>query len=174
MYKMPKIINVLIFIFMDLMPFGNLSEWQNQEDVKKITTFLTSEYGEKADIPRKFIYDKVDLNGDGESEYLIGLMGPDFCGTGGCTMLVLNNEFKAIAKMTLVEYPVYIGSDLPEEKTNGYHNIYLRTRKVGFVKIEWNGKTYPSNPSMQPKISETNVIDKKKLLNAFDDQAWEF
>jgi hypothetical protein len=156
------------------MPFGNFSKWQNQEEVKKITATLLAEYGEKSEFPRRFIYDKVDLNGDGESEYLIGLMGPDFCGTGGCTMLVLNNELKTISKMTLVEYPIYIGSDSPEEKTNRYHNIYLRTRKVGFVKIVWDGKSYPSNPSMQPKISETHVIDMKKLLNAFDDQAWEF
>jgi hypothetical protein len=166
--------NVLILSFLVLRPNSYCPEIQNQDEVKKITAFLLTEFGEKSDLPRRFIYNKVDLNEDGKNEFLIGLMGPDFCGTGGCTMLVTNPELKVITKMTLVEYPVYLGSDSADEKTNGYKNLYLRTGKVGFVKIAWNGKSYPSNPSLQPKISESVISGKEKLLKAEDDAAWEF
>ena len=168
------ILNGVIFGLLLLMPLGNFSESENQDDLKGISEKLLSEFGEKSDFPRRFIFNAVDLNGDKENEFLVGLMGPDFCGSGGCTMLVLNKEMKVISKMTLVEYPVYVGVDLQKEGSNGFKNIYLRTGKVGYVKLMWDGKSYPTNPSLQPKISESIISGKKKLLNAEDDPTFEF
>ncbi|SEJ21180.1 hypothetical protein SAMN05192553_102946 [Cyclobacterium xiamenense] len=167
--------NAIIAIFLIAGSFEDQSGVLSQDDdIENITTVLRTEFGEKSAFPRRFIYDKVELNGDEQPEYLIGLIGPDFCGTGGCTMLVLSDKLKVMAKMTLVKYPVYVGQDSPEEKTNGFQNIYVRTGEVGFVKVAWNGKTYPTNPSMQPKLAESDISDKNQLLNAFDDPAWEF
>lgn len=116
----------------------------------------------------------TDLNDDGEEEYLIGLIGPDFCGTGGCTMLILHRELKRISTVTLVKYPIYIGSEESSEKTKGYKDVYLRTGQVGYVKLVWTGQKYPGNPSTQPQVPESHVTGKTKFLNAEDDPAYEF
>ena len=109
------IYNVIISSLLVLLTFKDFSEPKNQDEVKRITATLLSEFGEKTDFPRRFIFDSVDLNGDKINKFLVGLMGPDFCGTGGCTMLVLNSEMQIISKMTLVEYPVYVGMDLHDQ-----------------------------------------------------------
>ena len=145
-----------------------------QAEVELIRKYLLTEYGEKSDFPRKFIYDKVDLNADGKDELMVGLIGPDFCGTGGCTVLILNADMKQISRFTLVQYPIFVGSDEKADVTRGYKNLYLRTGKVGYVKLVWGGNSYPSNPSIQPKYSESATKGKVKLLNAEDDPAYEF
>lgn len=146
----------------------------NFEDVEKIKTYLIGEYGEKSEFPRRFIYNLVDMNDDGKEEYLIGLMGPDFCGTGGCTMLILGQDLKLISKITLVKYPIYLGPDESDNKTNKYKYIYMRTGQVGYVKLVWNGKKYPGNPSIQPTVPESYLTGKIAYLKAEDDPAFEF
>jgi hypothetical protein len=147
---------------------------QKGEEEQALTRFLRSEYGEKSEFPRSFVYDRVDLDKDGNQEYLIGLIGPDFCGTGGCTMLVLSHDLKKIAQFTLVKYPVYMGSDEKDDYTKGYRNIYLRTGQIGYVKLFWNGNTYPRNPSTQPKFPEASIKGKQVFLNAMDAPTFEF
>jgi hypothetical protein len=151
--------------------FGSLKSQDNTERIKE---YLRSEYGENSEFPRRFIYNMVDLNDDGREEYLIGLMGPDFCGTGGCTMLILNQELKLISKITLVKYPIYLETDETGKNTNKFKNIFLRTGQVGYVKLVWNGKKYPGNPSTQPTVPESLLSGKTAYLKAEDDPAYEF
>lgn len=145
-----------------------------QQDQTKLVDVLRAEYGETSEFPRKFIYDKVDLNNDGVQEYLVGLIGPDFCGTGGCSMLFFGADFRKIAEFTLVQFPIYLGSDEKEDFTKGYKNIYLRTGKIGYVKLVWNGKGYPKNPSTQPAYSESSAKKKAVFLDAESAPAFEF
>jgi hypothetical protein len=149
--------------------FGSLHSPVESERIKK---FLISEYGENSEFPRRFIFNKVDLNDDGNEEYLVGLIGPDFCGTGGCTMLILSQNLKLMSKITLVKYPVYLGTE--ETGNNIYKNIYLRTGQVGYVKLVWNGGKYPGNPSTQPTVPDSLISEKIEYLKAEDDQTFEF
>jgi hypothetical protein len=146
----------------------------NREEVAKIKTYLLGAYAEKSEFPRRFIYDMVDLNNDGKEEYVIGLMGPDFCGTGGCTMLILSHDLKSISKTTLVNYPIYLSSEDSGDTNKGYKNIYLRTGQVGYVKLVWNGDRYPGNPSTQPNVPESDLSGKTAYLKAEDDPAFDF
>ncbi len=146
----------------------------SQDEAERIESCLLSVYGKNSEFPRRFIYSIVDLNDDGKEEYLIGLMGPDFCGTGGCTMLILSKDLKVISKITLVNYPIYISGEASGDTTKGYKNIYLRTGHVGYVKLVWNGETYPKNPSIEPTVPESYISGKKEYLKAEDDPAFEF
>lgn len=114
---------------------------------------------------RTFIYNAVDLNDDGKDEYLVGLTGSTFCGSAGCTMLVLNNKFGVNTRMTLVRYPVYVGYPASKEVTKGYSNIYVDTKGVGLVKLSWTGAKYPTNPSTAPKIAESVISGKFAFLD---------
>ncbi|MGB4769929.1 MAG: hypothetical protein WBP58_00625 [Chitinophagaceae bacterium] len=132
-----------------------IAQTETPEQTAKIQKFLAAKYPKEDADGRKFMYVSVDLNDDGKNEYIIGLIGPSFCGSGGCTMLVLNNAFKQTSAFTVVDYPIYIGAPGTKEVTKKYSNIYAYSKGKGYVKLSWNGTKYgPSNASMAPKVSD--------------------
>lgn len=93
-------------------------------------------------ISRKFIFFEYDLNEDGKKEIFVGLIGTYFCGSGGCTQYLLDNEGNVITKFTVAGYPVVIDNN----KTNGWKDLFIQSGgKTRIVKFD--GKKYPSNPS---------------------------
>ena len=52
----------------------------------------------KTDLPamtkedRFFYYEAFDLNNDKKDEYFVGFSNPYFCGSGGCSGYILNND----------------------------------------------------------------------------------
>ena len=111
------------------------------------------------------MYASVDLNDDGKNEYIVGLVGTSFCGSGGCTMLVLNNAFKQTSAFTVVDYPIYIGAPASKEVTKKYSNLYAYSKGKGYVMLSWNGTKYgPSNASTAPKVSDDIKTGKVPFL----------
>jgi len=99
------------------------------------------------DNSKKFIFFEYDLNEDGKKEILVGLTGGYFCGTGGCTQLVLDSQGNVITQFTVSDYPVVIDTN----KTNGWKDLFIYSGgKYRIVKFD--GKTYPSNPSILPAL----------------------
>lgn len=94
---------------------------------------------------RNFSLFKHDLNDDGRSEVFVGLRGPYFCGSGGCTLLLLDNAGKTITRFTVAKPPIVILSS----PTKGWKDLVIysggKNRRVKF-----DGQKYPSNPSVQP------------------------
>lgn len=97
-------------------------------------------------LSRKFIFFEFDLNEDGSKEILVGLTGPYFCGSGGCTQFILNAEGEVISRFTVSDYPVTISTD----KSNGWRDLFILSGGAYRV-VKFDGKTYPSNPSLLPK-----------------------
>ncbi|SHM80009.1 hypothetical protein SAMN05444266_11169 [Chitinophaga jiangningensis] len=94
---------------------------------------------------RRFNIAVADLNNDGSNEIFVKLNGGYFCGSGGCTVLLLNDQGTVITKFTVTDTPVSVSANL----TNGWKDLLLPSNgKIHVVK--YNGKAYPSNPSMQP------------------------
>jgi hypothetical protein len=94
---------------------------------------------------RKFILFEYDLNEDGKTEIFVGLTGPYFCGSGGCTFLLLNHEGQKVTGFTVTDYPVIIA----KTKTKGWKDLILSTAGKNHL-MKFNGSGYPSNPSVQP------------------------
>lgn len=92
---------------------------------------------------RKFIYGMYDLNGDGNNEYFVAPRGGYFCGSGGCTIYLLSSEGKTITRFTLADFPVSVSTD----KVNEWNRIYINSKGEQHP-MDFNGKSYPSNPSM--------------------------
>ncbi|MEP6929277.1 MAG: hypothetical protein ABI850_04660 [Flavobacterium sp.] len=120
----------------------------------------------KKDLPgltkedRFFYYDTFDLNNDQKDEYFVGFSNPYFCGSGGCSGYILNNDGSLMNSFTVTEFPIFAAPidpnksvDLVFESKNNFHLMKMK-----------NGK-YPSNPSIQEvwkgKISE----DSPKILD---------
>ncbi|NIG57546.1 hypothetical protein [Chitinophaga sp. Cy-1792] len=107
---------------------------------------------------RKFAMDKYDLDADGNMEVFVALTGPYFCGSGGCTLLLLNNNGKLIDKFTVSGTPVMIGN----EKTNGWSNLLIESGGKYHL-LKYDGKAYPSNPSLAPVVTKPDMALKKVL-----------
>lgn len=98
-------------------------------------------------LSRKFIFFEYDLNGDSSKEIFVGLTGPYFCGSGGCTQFILNAQGEVISKFTVSDYAVVISTD----KTNGWFDLFIQS-DGDFHTVNFDGKSYPGNPSVLPKL----------------------
>ncbi|MEX6689796.1 hypothetical protein QTN47_19980 [Danxiaibacter flavus] len=114
---------------------------------------------------RKFIFSEQDLNGDGKNEIFVGTTGPYFCGSGGCTILLLESDGKLINRFTVIGYPVFVTS----EKTNGWNNLVVSSDNKKRL-LKFDGKKYPENPSAQPVYSKTVNDQLPRALDMDNDQ----
>jgi len=136
----------------------------NIQTAARIRKFLTEdllkdELKLMTEADRKFQYEEVDLNEDGKKEYLVGLENPYFCGTGGCTFYLLNNDGSVITVFSVSEAP-FIAMF---QKTNGWRDLLVKSNGAMRI-LKYNGKTYPSNPSMAPEFKQRPRDDAYRLL----------
>lgn len=120
------------------------------------------------DTSKKFIFFEYDLNGDSKKEILVGLIGSYFCGSGGCTQYILDNQGNVVSKFSVSDYPVIIDSNA----TNNWKNLIIYSGgKIRLVKF--NGKTYPSNPSIVAEYKMTPGDELPRALNFVNEPyAW--
>lgn len=117
---------------------------------------------------RRFIFFKYDLNDDNMKEIFVGLTGPYFCGSGGCTILLMDNNGGVITSFSVTGYPVIVAGSI----TNGWKDLILYSGRKNHL-VKFDGKKYPSNPSVQPAFNETPGDDLPRLLNFISEPyAW--
>jgi len=136
-------------------------ETTNEESAKKIQAFLLDnnkkdiENGSLTSNDRKFSFYEIDLNDDGKNEYFIQLSGQYFCGTGGCSYYLLNNDFTVNTYFSVTNPPVFKSSNV----TNGWHDLILfgdynqdgGVKNYTYLKFDKSKGSYPSNPSIVKK-----------------------
>jgi len=91
---------------------------------------------------------------DGKLEDVVYVSGQRWCGSGGCTLLILaplGSSFKLLGKITIVHLPVRL---LPTMK-NGRPDIGVTVQGGGIqagyeAVLSFNGESYPGNPSLPP------------------------
>ena len=86
--------------------------------VAAVKEYITTNYLTEADLraipkdDRKFQLSQIDLNNDGEKEVFVNFINSYFCGTGGCSILLLNNKIEPITKFTVTNTPLYINQSV--------------------------------------------------------------
>ena len=108
---------------------------------------------------RRFIFFEYDLNDDGKKEIFVGLRGSYFCGSGGCTIYLLDNQGNVITKFSVSRDVV-----IDNKKTNGFKDLFIYSGGK-FRIVKYNGKTYPSNPSTLPALYVVPGDDLPRALN---------
>jgi hypothetical protein len=98
-------------------------------------------------LSRKFIFFEYDLNGDSKKEIFIGLTGPYFCGSGGCSIMLLDNQGNEITNFTVSDYPVVIDNN----KSKEWKDLFILSGGK-YHTMKFDGKKYPSNPSVQAEL----------------------
>ncbi len=104
----------------------------------------------------RYRWNRVDLNGDGKAELVTQVLGPQVCGTGGCSLLIFREprpgQLQLITRMSLFQPPLVVA----ERRSNGWKNLVARVRidagHGGFAELPYDGRTYPSNPSVPPAM----------------------
>ena len=97
------------------------------------------------DLSRKFIFFEYNLNGDSINEIFAGLTGPFFCGSGGCTIYLFNNDGTVLTRFTVADYPIVVS----DSKTMGFKDLIIKSNGQNHL-MKFDGKKYPSNPSLEP------------------------
>jgi hypothetical protein len=108
---------------------------------------------------RRFILFEYDLNDDGKNEIFVGLRGSYFCGSGGCTMYLLDNQGNVITKFSVSRDVV-----IDNKVTNGFQDLFIYSGGK-FRIVKYDGQTYPSNPSILPALNVVPGDDLPRALN---------
>ena len=125
-----------------------VSQSIDEDLANNLRNFLVNDYL-KNDISllqksdRKFQFYKVDLNDDGNDEVFVRFLTSYFCGTGGCTFLLLDKYGEIITEFSVTKAPIFIETT----KINGWSLLLVRDSGV-FKELKYKNGTYPSNPSM--------------------------
>ncbi len=104
----------------------------------------------------RYTWSRVDLNGDGRPEVVAQVVGPMFCGTGGCPLLIFRElspgRLQLLTQMSLFKDPLIV----TERRHNGWKELITRVRVDAgtsyYAVLRYDGRTYPTNPSVAPAI----------------------
>jgi hypothetical protein len=119
-----------------------------QPEPDPFTLFLQNYIGTPDEETKKTEYAAVfvDLKDDGTNEAIVYLSSDGWCGTGGCTMLILAPEgksYRVVTKVPAVRLPIRV----LDAKSNGWRDIGIVARKSGVEPLyeailSFDGKSY--------------------------------
>lgn len=98
----------------------------------------------------------LDLDRDGIPELLVYRLDRDFCGSGGCNLLIIRREdsgFLVVGSTTVTQLPIRILSTY----SKGWRDLGVWVAGGGIwpgyeARLRYDGETYPANPTMAPAI----------------------
>jgi len=107
-----------------------------------------------------------DLNGDGVDEAIVYLMGGGWCGSGGCTTLVLKKEgdsWATVSRITITRPPIRVLTSV----SKGWHDLGVWVQGEGTqpgyeAELVFDGKSYPRNPTTPPARPSGEVLIKER------------
>ncbi len=161
-------------LYLSLFADGGIYTWEPNDDVsfqtepdaKLETAILRASPDYTADVvtvgsgEARYIYSRGDLNGDGQDEIFVLLLGSIFCGTGGCNLLLFTEteqEYSLINNFPISRAPLIV----TDEKTNGWNDLIRRESGGGaptsYVRYTFDGQQYvererlPANPTPDGK-----------------------
>ena len=96
----------------------------------------------------------ADLNGDGRKESFIYITDPNYCGSGGCTLVILSRAkrgYRVVMHSTVTKLPIR----LLTTSSHGWRDIGVTVQGGGIIhsyeaRLRYNGRQYPSNPTVSP------------------------
>lgn len=93
----------------------------------------------------RYVYARVDLNGDGKDDVLVYTLGSTFCGTGGCSLLVFTpaaDGYALVNEFPITQNPVVVS----DQKTGGWSDLIRHEAGGGassaYVRHAFDGRHY--------------------------------
>ena len=115
----------------------------------------TQESVEVLEQQARYVYSRVDLDDDGTDEVFVYLLGPLFCGTGGCDLLLFRvgeAGYRLVDTFPISRVPVIVSP----QKTAGWSNL-MRLESGGgapssYVTHVFDGEKYIEQERVQGDI----------------------
>jgi hypothetical protein len=109
----------------------------------------------------------ADLNGDGRHELIVYAEQPSQCGSGGCNLYVLSPQgrsYRVVTRMTVVRPPIR----LLATASHGWRDLGVRVAGGGVrqgyaVRLRFDGRSYPRNPTVLPAQSNVHATGRTLL-----------
>jgi hypothetical protein len=128
-------------------PDGAEGEWVKRNKIKAECERLPA---------HRYTWSRVDLGGEGRPELVAQVVGPMFCGTGGCPLLIFREpspgRLQLVTQMGLFKDPLIVA----ERRHNGWKELITRVRVDAgtsyYAELLYDGRTYPTNPSVPPAL----------------------
>lgn len=134
----------------------------------RLRAYLQRYTAPKSGPPRndvRFSYALVDLNGDGQKEAIVHLVGGGWCGTGGCNTLILKRAGESYIKVCGIlrtRPPIKVLA----VRTKGWHSLSVYVPGSAYepgyqAELRFDGARYPFNPSEPPArtLSESQAAN---------------
>lgn len=133
-------------LYLSLMADGGIFAWEPLEESVPFATepdaaleaaILRASPGYTREMVRiggqeaRYLYGRIDLDGDGEKEVFVYLLGSFFCGTGGCNLLLFTSgdgTYSLVNDFPISRLPIIVSP----EKTAGWNNL-IRPESGGGV-----------------------------------------
>lgn len=164
-------------LYLTLMADGGIFAWEPITEVPaetvpdkaleaailKASPSYTKDIVGRGAAPGRYVYSRVDLNGDGRDEVFVYLLGSVFCGTGGCTLQLFTESTDGYALVS--EFPVSRTPVIVAATTTGGWNDLFRLESGGgaaaaYVKHVFDGKAYVE----RERIAADRMPDGKRCL----------
>jgi uncharacterized protein len=95
----------------------------------------------------------ADLNRDGRNEWIVYVEGRYSCGSGGCPAMVFTpaaSGYRIVTRTTVTQLPIRVSP----RSSHGWRNLIVAISgggvQAGNVELEFDGQTYPTNPTVPP------------------------
>lgn len=107
------------------------------------------------DIQLEYAFGGFDLDSDGRDEVIVLIQSSYYCGSGGCNLLVLDDDYTLITETTVTKPPIMVLS----RAHLGFNDLSVYSDGEQRL-LEYDGSTYPENPSLEPiyNINEDEFI----------------
>ena len=148
-------------LFLSLMADGGIFAWAPHDEVAFATApdgeleevilaaspaYSTSNVGADDGSERgRYVYSRIDLNGDGRDEAFVYTLGSIFCGTGGCNLLLFTrgeDGYRLVDEFPITQTPVIASA----ERSNGWRDLVRHEAGGGapssFVRYAFDGTRY--------------------------------
>ena len=111
-----------------------------------------------------------DLNWDSTPEAIVYVQDRNWCGSGGCTALILQQhkqQWRIVTKLGVTNLPITV----LKSSHKGWHNLSVRAEGGGIaqgydVLLSFNGKSYPKNPTLLSAASAKKLEGRTVLIAA--------
>ena len=128
----------------------------SSRDEQSLRAYLQQEHrADRADAAdTRYSVGWADLNGDGRAEALVQLVGPFWCGTGGCGLDIYTperNGWRRVADISVTQAPIRV----LDTRSHGWRDIGVFVQGGGIIhgyeaRLSFNGRSYPDNPTVPP------------------------